>query len=399
MNILILCTYPIATPRHGGQIRVRNIVDSYRAAGHSVDVVGVLGSEQYESEEGFLSFPKIDVLTSIIPNPFLMEDYALGCLFASNDAYYRRLCELIRMSPDVIHVEQPWLFGFAKRYIAETLLDTKIVYGAQNIEWSLKQAIVSSYMGQDTAREYAEMIKVLELEATKGADQIACVSELDRDWLKSYTKAPIVLAPNGVNPWSVKEDGRHEARAITQGHRYALYCASAHPPNMTGYFDMFSGGFGSLKPDEKLVIAGGGGWAIAADVRVHESPKLAERIMIAGIVSQSCLEALIDDSHCIVLPLTQGGGTNLKTAEALWSGKHIVATSIAMRGFENFIGSPGVQVTNEPSDFKQKIRLAMALPGLILSNAEVEKRRSVLWSTSLKPFMDSIDVLDNEIIE
>jgi hypothetical protein len=32
------------------------------------------------------------------------------------------------------------------------------------------------------------------------------------------------------------------------------------------------------------------------------------------------LEGLLDGAQCIVLPLTQGGGTNLKTAEALWSG-------------------------------------------------------------------------------
>jgi len=397
MNILILCTYPIATPRHGGQIRVRNIVDSYKAAGHAVDVVGVLGSEQYEEEQGFLSFPKINALVTIMPNQFLMEDYALGCLFANSDDHYKRLSKLIRISPDIIHIEHPWLFRFAKRFIAEKKLNTKLVYSAHNIEWSLKEAIVSSYMGQDTARRYAEMIKILELEAIKGADQIACVSELDRDWLRSHTKVPIVLAPNGVNPWSVEEGGRHEAYAITQGQRYALYCASAHPPNMTGFFDIFSGGFGSLKPDEKLVIAGGAGCAIAADMRIHKSPKLAERIIVAGVVSQSCLEALIDGSHCVVLPLTQGGGTNLKTAEALWSGKHIVATSIAMRGFEIFIGSPGVQVTNEPSDFKLKLRLTMASPGLILSGEEVEKRRSVLWSESLKPLVESIDRLENEI--
>jgi glycosyltransferase involved in cell wall biosynthesis len=193
------------------------------------------------------------------------------------------------------------------------------------------------------------------------------------------------LAPNGVKPWQLTEDGRKESVTITNGYMYALYCASAHPPNMTGFFNMFSGGFGSLKPDEKLVVAGGAGPAIAGDVRVHQSAKLAERVVVAGLVSQSCLEGLLDGANCIVLPLTQGGGTNLKTAEALWSGKYVVATTVAMRGFERFVGAHGVFIADDPIAFKRTLRQVMGLPPLTLSPVDVEARRTVLWDCCLKP--------------
>lgn len=186
--------------------------------------------------------------------------------------------------------------------------------------------------------------------------------------------------------------------AIIDSYAYALYCASAHPPNMTGFFDIFGGGFGSLKPDEKLIVAGGAGWAIAGDVRIHQSPKLAEKVVVAGLVSQSCLDGLLDGAHCIVLPLTQGGGTNLKTAEALWSGKYIVATTVAMRGFEDFIDDSAVFVADDPSEFKRNLRHVMGLEPLQLTPADCDKRKRVLWNECLKALPAFVERIAMETI-
>ena len=383
MNILFLCTYPIRDPRHGGQLRVRNMVDKYRQAGHNIQVVGVLGSDHYPMEEGFVEYPGSAALSKVIENSFLMEDYAIGNLFAQNDDYFFSLVEKIKLKPDVVHVEHPWLFSFAKRYISFKEVPAKLIYSSHNVEWRLKQDILTSYMGLEPGQCGAELIESVEKVAINGADAIVCVSKNDHDWLKGQTSKPLFLAPNGVKRWQSTPEGRQEALGITQGYEYALYCASAHPPNVTGFFDMFGGGFGSLKPDEKLVAAGNIGWAIGGDERVHQSAKLAEKFVIGGEVSQSCLEGLLDGAKTIVLPLTQGGGTNLKTAEALWSGKYVVATTVAMRGFESFINTRGVFVANDAPTFKRALRTAMSLPPLVLSNEEIESRRCVLWESCL----------------
>lgn len=396
IKILILCTYPIKAPRHGGQLRVRNIVDAYLSQGYHVEVAGVLGSEHYESEDGFLPFPKASTLINQIAKPFLMEDYAIARTFADETIHYQKLAATIRSKPDVIHIEQPWLFGFAQRYVSAHQLATKLIYGSQNIEWRLKQEIASSYLDTDTAKHYADLVSTMEMNAIAGADTIACVSESDAQWIKGRTSKPVVLAPNGVKAWHTTTAGDKEASNISQHHRYALYCASAHPPNVTGFFDTFSGGFGSLKPDEKLVVAGGAGWAIAEDLRVHKSAKLAEKVVVAGMVSQPCLEGLLDGAHCIVLPLTQGGGTNLKTAEALWAGKHIVATSIAMRGFERFINSRGVHLADDSVAFKRALRTAMDSEPVKLSTEEIDSRRSVLWDSCLDPLVNQMKILTAE---
>jgi hypothetical protein len=394
MNILVFCTYPISKPRHGGQLRVKNIVEAYRSLGNTVELVGVLGSKQYPWEVGFLPYPDENALRSVLNNNFLMEDYVIGCLMANVDFYYNKLSNLIKIKPDLIHVEQPWLFNFVSRYLKEKKINAKILYGSQNTEWMLKKTIASTYLNKSTALQYSDLVKKIEIDAINGADIVACVSKEDILWVKSQTQKDIIFAPNGVSDWIPSDAGQIEANKITLNYRYALYCASAHPPNITGFFDIFGNGFGSLKPDEKLVIAGGAGWAIAGDSRVHHSPKLAEKVINAGFVSQPCLEGLLDNAQCIVLPLTQGGGTNLKTAEALWSKKHIVATSIAMRGFEEFKDSPGVHIADDPSDFKRKLRYAMGEPKLNLSLNEIEKRKSVLWSSCLKPLVRNIKNID-----
>lgn len=396
MNILIVCSYPIKSPKHGGQIRVHNIEARYRTAGHKVEVVGVLSSEAYESETGFLAFPGVSRLAAVIPNPSFMEDYAIGRLFADDLQAHARLAALIRSKPDVVHVEQPWLFAFALKYINSHAPNARIIYGSQNVEWRLKQEILSSYFNTAVVQQSADVIKEIEFTAVSRADAVICVSENDASWARSQTNNPVVVVPNGVKAWQTTEAGRREAETITQGFRYSLYCASAHPPNITGFFEIFEGGFGSLKPDEKLVVAGGAGPFIAGDARVHHSAKLAEKVVAPGVVSESCLQGLLDGASCIVLPLTQGGGTNLKTAEALWAGKHIVATRVAMRGFEHFIGSSGVNLANDPAAFKRALRVAMESEPLRLSEQEMNARRSVLWDSCLDPLIVLIEKLTEE---
>lgn len=393
MNILILCTYPIANPKHGGQLRVRHIADAYVSAGHDVQVVGVLGSSSYEQEAGFLPYPSQEQLTRALVNTFLMEDYALGQLFQQDEQCRRHLASLIKTQPDIIHVEQPWLFGFAMQYAATLKNRPQLIFGSQNTEWRLKRDIVLNYQGPAVAEQCADLVKSVELQAVTQAHAIVAVSQADANWLASNTDRPIILAPNGVKAWQSTPAGRQEARTISQGYSYALFCASAHPPNMTGFFELFGGGFGSLKPDEKLVVAGGASYAILGDPRVHRSAKLAERTTTAGMVSQTCLEGLLDQASCIVLPITQGSGTNLKTAEALWSGKHIVATTMAMRGFERFMHAPGVHIADDPASFKQAIRSAMSAAPIKHSPEDLLARQSVLWQNCLAPLISAIDHL------
>ena len=150
MKILTLSTYPIADPKHGGQHRLANIARLLQEAGHSLESAGVLGSASYPVTEGFVSCPDIDSLKVYIDDPLMMDDWAIGELFAKNDHYFNLLADSIKLVPDFIHVEQPWLFQFAVRYRVERgSKHIAIAYGSQNIECELKFDILKRYIVND----------------------------------------------------------------------------------------------------------------------------------------------------------------------------------------------------------------------------------------------------------
>ncbi|AMO56832.1 glycosyltransferase [Endozoicomonas montiporae] len=384
MNILVLCNYPIKNPLHGGQLRVHNIVKTYKAAGYNVDVAGVLGNDHYPEEQGFLEFPGFDLLRNVVEDIRYMEDYATNQLFLSDNAWYDKLLAKIRVNPDIIHLEQPWLYSFLKRYIEEKKIHTKIIYGSQNIEYKLKEEIIETFLGKSTAKKAASLVRCLEQEVINNVDGVICVSKNDLQWMRKQTDKPTILAQNGVSDRVVSVDSIAQAREATQGKKYAIFCGSAHLPNITGFYKIFGDGFGSLNPEEALVVVGNVGPAVMADERLAKSANLKERLLITGEVDEPLLCSLVELSHCCVLPITQGGGTNLKTAEALLSGKYIISTSVAMRGFEDFIGDEGVFIADGPADFKKALRHIMNLKPFVLSEKAKSKRQRVLWKNCLK---------------
>jgi glycosyltransferase involved in cell wall biosynthesis len=126
------------------------------------------------------------------------------------------------------------------------------------------------------------------------------------------------------------------------------------------------------------------GDAIASDERVLQVATLAKRLINFGVVSEARLATILDCASCVILPITHGGGTNLKTAEAIWSGKHVIATDVAMRGFEEYIGSAGIHVASDAVEFRNLIRECMTMADPVLSSADREHRLRVLWEYSLQ---------------
>jgi hypothetical protein len=385
MNILILSTYPTEQLMHGGQHRLANIVEAYQNAGHQVQLAGVASSTAYTYSENFVPCPSRDKLYFDVDKSYLVDECILGELFAHDAEHFSLLAEKIKPVPEFIHIEQPWLFAFAQKYI-ELFPSQKIklLYGAQNIEHAMKFESAKSLVDLASAERIRDKVLACELLAVTQADAVCCVSQKDQEWLQLQRGSECILAPNGVRPRAVTDAGIAAANAISGGKKFALYCGSAHPPNIKGFFDLFGQGLGCLAPDERLVIAGSVGEHIQNDVRFGRAPNVRHQCIIADLVSEACLQGLLSTAHMIILPITDGGGTNLKTAEALWAGQHIVATETAMRGFEQFNHAQGVTVTKSARDFLRAIQLGMAQEPNRISQREQAQRSSVLWSHTLK---------------
>jgi Glycosyltransferase Family 4 len=386
MKIITLTTFSIQNPRTGGAHRVHNIVEYYRSLGHEVFPLGVMEEHAGTVLEGFVPFPLREELSAFVKDLALLEDLAIGKLFAGSDRYFAQLKSRIPFVPDVIHIEHPWLFGFARRY-AKTLTGRPpfLLYGSANVEHQLKYSLLADRGSGSKAEHGRDLVLACELEAIKNADGFCCVSEHDMDWASKISRVNVVLAPNGVKARDLTAEGIDNANKISRHRKFALYCASAHPPNMNGFFNIFSEGIGCIAPDEALIIVGSAGRHIVNDQRAHRVAGLQSRVVDAGEVDELCIQGLLETANTIILPITSGGGTNLKTAEALWAKKRIVGTAIAMRGFEAFSGQSGVAVENDPAKFQRAVFNAMNSPSLQLPASEASSREQVLWKSTLAP--------------
>jgi glycosyltransferase involved in cell wall biosynthesis len=140
-----------------------------------------------------------------------------------------------------------------------------------------------------------------------------------------------------------------------------------------------------------LIVAGGAGSTIQRDPRFSTVAGLHPAYVDAGVVSEDCLSGLLETAHVVIAPINVAQGASPKTAEALWSGRHVVASTAAMRGFEAFIDAEGVVVADEPVAFRRAIREALIKPPLRLSQAERTRRRLVLWDQTLAPLVDRLE--------
>jgi hypothetical protein len=391
VKILCLSTYPIDEPRHGGQHRLSNIVGMLRERGHEVCSAGVLGSAAYPDSRYFVPYPGTEALHGVFEHYSFMEDWIISELFGKEGKYFSSLSDKIPMRPDAIYVEQPWMFSFAELFNKRTCNGKAILYyGSANIEHRLKADILSNYYSDKHVADCSEKVLACEVNAIRRAAQTYCVSEGDLGWSREFSEQPPILAPNGVIDRRASMADIQVANQITQGKKFALYCASAHTPNMEGFFDMFGEGAGCFPPEARMVVAGGAGRSIADDPRLHRTGSLIRQYIDAGQVPEDALRGLLATAHQIILPITAGGGTNLKTAEAIWSGQHIVATPKAMRGFEEFSSAQGVSVASDSSAFCGAVRRTFMLPNLALSVEERISRRVVLWENTLASLIDTI---------
>lgn len=381
MNILMLSHFPYDKPRHGGQQRLFHIREKYRSLGYNVLSAGILGSELYEKTPHFIPYPHDKILTFSEKN-FLLEDYIIGELLYSDFDLFNNLKSQITFIPDIIHVEQPWLFKFAERFVKQFDRNIPIIYGSQNIESQARYQLLTHYYSRDFSDHYASLIAATETYAASHADFVLAVTDSDAKWYKSRIQKDVLLAPNGVSSRNYSlADFKNQG---TNFNRYCLFVASSYPPNVDGFFKIFEPGLGFLSPEEKIIIVGSVSDSIKGDLCFHKIPMLFNRAEFISSVSEEQLGWLIANAHCIIVPILEGGGSNLKTAEALYSNHYVVATPKAMIGYESFADEPGVFVCDSSIQFRKKIRDVMNLSPLTLDEKEINHRKLLQWDFTLK---------------
>jgi glycosyltransferase involved in cell wall biosynthesis len=317
----------------------------------------------------------------------VIGDVLSGQQGTTDPAMLRYFSDIVeRIAPDALQLEQPFMWPVAKQ-LRQVSGGRKplLIYSSHNVETPLKRAIlVACGMPSEKRDQICFGIEEMEAEIAREADLIVCVSEEDREYYRCELKStsPVIVVRNGVDrPEKCVKHQVPAALSSFQDQPYLMTVASAHIPTIEGLRHyMLNGGLFCVPPTPSIAICGG----IAKSIRDHPEYQRYraandKRVRFFADVSDSELSAIKQDCHGVLLPIHHGGGTNLKTAEALALGKWVVATSTALRGFERFLSTDGVVIADNPTDFRHAMRQVLQRSPFELSDASRTARDALYW--------------------
>lgn len=395
-RILQLSTYPISNPLHGGQIRVSEIRKFFENNG--CDVLSLSLSEMshqgYTDNDYLLSDSALNEKCSVI----FCSDYATA-LLSKEGKYYDFIKNKTKdFNPDIIMLEQVWLWPAVKRMINEKLLkeDIKIVYSSQNIEYKTKESLLDSHNinGLDV-ENVIKSIKELEIELSISSDYVVTCTQIDAKEFKEMGAKNTIICNNGVREREINEEELKLVDDILWGRKFVLFVGSAYPPNALGFWKMMGKSIAWLPPDTVILAAGGVSKIlenyIPEDAKLYDYVNM-DRIKKLGFVSEELLAALVAKAAVIILPITVGGGSNLKTAEAIASNRPVVATTRACRGFDFVNQLSNFLITDNQEEYIKGISIFLNDCNLHPINiSEKLLRESVYWEITLK----SLEIIVN----
>lgn len=388
--------YPIMNPMHGGQLRVRAIYDAYIRNGIDVKYFSVSPVGAYESfwadDQTFQSSSYDENRADIITGDALYKDSITRNRLIDTIKKYR---------PNVIQFEQSFGYIGFEKLINETKWFGKIIYSSQNIEFKLKGSILNSKvpkLAEDVVDKVIRQVRVTEKNLVKRADLVIACTDEDATQLRTMGAKNIVVARNGINDKIVDKDNLWfwDTNLTNEGiNKKILFVGSAHPPNLYGFRDMVGYSLGFLPKTSRLLVVGGVCNLILGDLRNipnYIAETFVARVKLLGKVSEKDLASLIKLADVIILPITSGGGSNLKTAEAILSCNQIVATRLAFRSFEEYMVLNNVTLTDEPNIFRLSM-ISQAKKGKDISQPERDLSQTVTWDYTLQSLLDRVGSL------
>lgn len=389
-SVVVLTTYPLVRPRHGGQVRAHAIVTEYQRHGFDTRPIAIYEPEQYGSDET----GRYDVPLPATPSARtfhgesipLITDFLSGSYGASDGfkAIQARLPDRI----DVIHIEQCWLWPVAIAIREnDAYSDARIVLGTQNIEHHLKKKIFDSY--GVSANHVLREIEALEHDAACRADVMCAVTEADALYFSRVAQKDCLVAANGVTELDASEKKCNEWAKILPAAPFLLYVASAHPPNFKGLSDMLGGSLGFIPPDSRLVVVGSVCEHIYSELKAGRFGSLnLSRLNLLYKQEDADLMAIKKLAHGYLLPIRDGGGSNLKTAEAIFSTKYVLGSDAAYRGYQGYLNLPELFVARSPAEFHAMGRAIFALKPS--SGTKGELRTELTWGKSLQSLFSAL---------
>ena len=385
-RVLGLGTYPVVKPIHGGQRRVDAIARFYRSIGIEHIHACIYDSAAYRPPlVGPHDIPLVATTGEF--GPIGLTGDLLSGLQGETDAatraHFANVVE--RIAPDALQLEHPFMWPLAKRLRDRAGVRLPVIYSSHNVEAPLKQSILASAgMSKDLSRRVYETIDHMEADLCREAALVVCVTASDGDSYRRHNPS-ITVVPNGVDrpPTTIRPNDA--VRAAFGDNRFLFMVGSDYVPNIEGFCDYVArDGMFFCPPVKSVAVCGG----VAAGIRAHAEfrrflPANSARTEFFPVIDDDALWAVKEACHAVMLPILTGGGSNLKAAEALTLGKWVVATPMALRGFEAFMDAEGVILANDRHAFRRALAQTLHKPPLRISDAARKARDTLYWDALL----------------
>lgn len=281
--------------------------------------------------------------------------------------------------PDAIIFDHPWMWTEVKK-LKKRYPEVKIIHSSHNIEFMLKPDLLEG-LEPKHMNSAIDFLEDTEIEIAENSDLVICVTEQDAEWFRKNGAKNVISVNNGTNAYLSE---------VKSNHYYALVVGSGHPPNIEGSIKYLKNAVDWLPDHTDLIFVG----TMCDSLRGKLGPERNEShdttIRFLGKRSDDDLNKLIESANVICLPIPYGGGSNLKTAEALVSGRPVVGTSVAFRGFEKYKDADYVRVVDMESEFRLFVAEACRVK---IPTIYREGSKSLTWAGTtqkLKDYLRSI---------
>jgi hypothetical protein len=301
---------------------------------------------------------------------------------------------LLSFKPDIISFEQVFPYIGLKDILSDLGLNPKIIYNSQNVEAPMRKNIMEiAGASYEAISQAFKKIHTSEVELATKADLVAAVSREDCNVYNKYSKNECIIAQNGINKSLPSDKSINYWKSLFSEDgidNIYLFVGSGHLPNMNGIKKMIGFRVGFVSSNSKIVIAGGAGTNLKQNFNNNDvlSAPYWRRVLAVGLLSQDMLDGLIGFADVMLIPIADGGGSNLKTAEAILNDKKIVATSFAFRGYEDYLELPNIWIADSQEDFVKAITVAHNTQKQPRTSEEHKLANRVQWEHTLAPLME-----------
>lgn len=404
MRVLILSTYPASARDTGGVIRLRALNAALSSGGHRTHVLAITTPLSLPTAGGSSS----ETILPIKPQYFSSADYAalgyhdiltgLRCLDDRGlVAQAERLVGQLR--PDIVMIEQPFLVGLAEHL--RTLHGKPLVYSAANLEANLKRDLVALVpdVYHHPENLLAEVAAAERLAVGRAALTIAIAPAMVQP-LTDWGARRVVVFGNGTRsaaaPAFAPQKCPHQPRT-THPEFICFGCfGSAYWPNLEGIASVLRPSLAFLPPSARMVMTG----RLHQELRSHPSYERGRAINDARLLGFEHLpggdfDHLVKDCDALLLPVFVGGGSALKSADALASGRPVLMSRAMTVGYEDIIAAcpDGLQIVDDPAAFRTAWQgwAKLGKAGLAeLAGKGRERTRLLSWASRLDGLAQTI---------